>query len=325
MRSAALIIAKKEYRDALRSPVFLVLAGLMVALTAISILVASFDFQTQVAQYTAALVQLTPEQKLGAVISAPQYYPLLMLRGTIEYLEIIGAVVAIVLGYLAIAKEKGSNTSRLLLTRPLSRFSLVAGKILGVSALLMSLLALLYIGIVLSITGIGHVIFSHLELLKLAYAFAATYLYLLFFFCFSAALTLFFTDLSRALLLSFALWLVFVLIIPQIGDTMDPDNQVPGGFFASMHVSQDQQAHIIAGFQNYENFRNSLEVSSIEKHYERLTFALLGIKGMYNDKPIGFIAHDKWPDLSLLIIFYALGVSSMFFFTNNKRIMASSP
>ncbi len=325
MASPALTIAKKEYRDSMRNALFITLAGFMVLLTTVSILVASFNFQAEVMQYNAALAQLTAAQRAGAVIPPPSYYPLLMLRGTIEYLEIIGAVLAIVLGYLSIAKEKGTNTSRLLLTRPISRSALVGGKILGVSLLILTLLALLFGGIVLSITAIGHVAFSSTELLKLILSFVYTYFYLLFFFCFSAALTLFFKDSPRALLLSFALWLVFVLIIPQIGDTMDPDNQVPGGFFASMHTTQDQQSAIIAQFQRYENFRNALEVSSIEKHYERLVFATLGIKGMYNDKPIGFILSDKWPDLALLLVFYAAGVGAAFLFTSNKRIMASSP
>ncbi|MDE2037723.1 MAG: ABC transporter permease subunit [Patescibacteria group bacterium] len=325
MTSPTLTIAKKEYRDSARNALFITLAGFMVLLTAVSILVASFSFQAEVAQYNAALSQLTATQRAGAVIPAPSYYPLLMLRGTIEYLEIIGAVLAIVLGYLAIAKEKGSNTSRLLLTRPVSRAALIGGKVLGTSLLILTLLALLEGFIILSITAIGHVAFSSPELLKLTLSFSYTYFYLLFFFCFSAALTLFFKDLPRALLLSFALWLVFVLIIPQIGDTMDPDNQVPGGFFASMHTTQDQQHAIIAQFQNYENFRNALEVSSIEKHYERLVFATLGIKGMYNDKSLGYIMGDKWPDLALLLAFYIAGVGAAFLFASNKRIMASSP
>ena len=325
MTSPTLTIARKEYKDSARNALFITLAGFMVALTAVSILVASFNFQAEVAQYNAALSELTAVERAGAVIPAPSYYPLLMLRGTIEYLEIIGAVLAIVLGYFAFAKEKGSNTSRLLLTRPVSLVALVGGKILGTSLLILTLLALLEGFIVLSITAIGHVAFSSTELLKLTLSFAYTYLYLLFFFCFSAALTLFFKDLPRALLLSFALWLVFVLIIPQIGDTMDPDNQVPGGFFASMHTTQDQQSAVIARFRKYENFRNALEVSSIEKHYERLVFATLGIKGIYNDKPLGYIMGDKWPDLALLLVFYAAGVGAAFLFAGNKRIMASSP
>lgn len=325
MFSVLLTIAKKEYKDAFRSALFVTLAGFILLLAGISILVASFDFQGQVAQYNAALAQLSPAQKAGAIISAPQYHPLLMLRGTIEYLEIIGAVLAIVLGYLAIAKEKGTNTSRLLLSRPVPRLSLVGGKIVGTSAIILTLLAVLYVGIVVAVTGIGHVAFSGAELLKLFLASIYTYLYLLFFYCFAAALTLFFRDLPRALLFAFALWLVFVLIIPQIGDTMDPDNQVPGGFFASMHATKDQQDAVISQFQRYESFRNALEVSSIEKHYERLTFATLGIKLMYNDKPLGFIMTDKWPDLGLLLGVFILGIGIMYGSARNKYILGSSP
>ncbi len=320
-----LTIAKKEYTDMTRNGLFLVLSGFLLLLTGISIMIASLDFSAQVAQYTAALAQLTQAERLGAVLSAPQYYPLQMLRGAIEYLEIIGAVIAIVLGYLAISKEKGTNTSRMLLTRPVSQGAFVGGKVLGGSALLLSLLGIIFIFIVGAITGIGHVFFSGAELTKLIVTFLFTYLYLMFFFCFSMTLTLFSKDLPRALLLSFTLWLVFVLIIPQVGDTMDPDNQVPGGFFSSMHVTQDQQTQIIGKFKRYENLRNALEVSSIEKHYERLSFAMLGIKTTYNDKDLGFILQDKRTDLSLLVLFYLMGVGLAYALATNTRLMASSP
>src|SRR3712207_7739249 len=41
-----------------------------------------------------------------------------LLRGLIEYIQIIGAVLAIGLGYLSIARERTGNTLRLILTRP---------------------------------------------------------------------------------------------------------------------------------------------------------------------------------------------------------------
>lgn len=323
--NALITIAKKEYTDAIRNALFLTLAGFLLALVGISILVASLDFNTQVAQYTAAFAQLSSAQALGAVLSAPQYFPLQMLRGTIEYLEIIGAIIAIVLGYLSIAKEKGTNTSRLLLTRPVNRFSFMGGKILGNSALLLSLISVIFVFILFGISGIGHVLFSGSELTKLVLTMLATYVYLTFFYCFSAALTLLMRDLPRALMLAFSLWLVFVLIIPQVGDTMDPDNQVPGGFFASMHVTQDQQAQIIGKFRRYEDLRNTLEIISIEKHYERFAFAMLGIKLTYNNKPLGIILQDKWPNVALLVIFYSVSIALAFIFASNRRIMASSP
>lgn len=323
--SPLITIATKEYIDAVRNTLFRTLALFLLALVGISILVASFAFKDQVVQYHAALAQLTSTQLQSIVLTPPDYYPLQMLRGSIEYMEIIGAIIALVLGYLSIAKEKGNNTSRLLLTRPITRFDLVFGKIIGNSALLLSLIALIGVFTIMAISGIGHVMFSHTELLKLFFVLCCTYIYLLFFFCFSATLALLIADLPHALMLAFAIWLVFVLIIPQVGDTMDPDNQVPGGFFASMHMTQDGQKVVIDQFQHYENFRNALEVSSIEKHYERFSFAMLGIKTMYNDKNLALIMKDKWFDFMLLVLFFIGSIGLMYGVASNKRIMALSP
>lgn len=319
------IIAKKEVTDALRSSLFLTLAGFLLLLVGISVLVASFAFKAEVLQYRTALAGLTPAMLKSITLTPPVYYPLQMLRGTIEYLEIIGAIIALVLGYLAIAKEKGNNTSRLLLVRPVSRAGFIGGKLLGASIILFTLVVTIGFFTVVSVTSIGHVSLTTLELWKLCLALLYSYLYLLFFFCFAAALTLVMNDLPRALMLAFSLWLVFVLIIPQIGDTMDPDNQVPGGLFAHLHMTQDGQTAVIAQFKRYENLRNALEVMSVEKHYERLTFATLGIKTKYNDRTLGYIMHDKWPDLLVLLIFLLLGLSIAYASARPGRIMANAP
>lgn len=83
------------------------------------------------------------------------------------------------------------------------------------------------------------------------------------------------------------IWLLFVLIIPQIGDTMDPDNQVPGGLFAALGIPKAQEHAVLAHFSAYDTLRNGLEMTSVTKHFERLSFALLGIKSTY--QPISFL------------------------------------
>ena len=89
--------------------------------------------------------------------------------------------------------------------------------------------------------------------------------------------------LSNALIICFVIWLVFVLVLPQIGDTMDPDNQVPGGFFKSMGFDKQQEYAVMAKFSGYEKTRDFIEQLSITKHYERAGFALFGIKPIYNE------------------------------------------
>ncbi len=323
-KTAVWIIAKKEYRDALKNVLFIVLLAFLLFLTAVSLSVAGFDFQSQVGQYHNALAQLQALSQTGAVLEKPQYFPLQMLRGTIEYLEIIGAIIGLILGYVSIAKEKGNNTLQLLLTRPVSRWSFIMGKILGNSLLLLSMLGLIIIFIVVAITGIGQVMFTHLELVKLLLAFGFSYIYLLFFYCLATVLALVFRNLPNALIFGFVIWLLIVLIIPQIGDTMDPDNQIPGGFFNHMHMTTAQQRGVIAQFKTYETLRNVLEESSIEKHYERLTFAVLGIKNIYNDKGLSLIFQDKWGDLTWIGSYSLAGILLVYVAFNNKHILEKS-
>ena len=319
--TAIWIIAKKEYSDAIKNVLFVTLVVFLLFLTAVSLLVAGFNFQSQVAQYNAAIAQLHALGQTGAVLEKPQYFPLQMLRGTIEYLEIIGAIIGIILGYISIAKEKGNNTLQLLLSRPVSKLSFIFGKILGNSLLLASLLGLIVIFIMIAITLIGHVVFSPLELVKLLLSFIFSYIYLMFFYSLSALLSLLFKNLPNALIVGFVIWLLIVLVVPQIGDTMDPDNQIPGGFFNSMHMTTSQQQSVIAKFKTYETLRNALEESSVEKHYERLAFATLGIKTMYNDKSLSIIFQDKWGDLVWITGYYVGSILLSFAVFNNKRIL----
>ena len=289
--------ARKEYTDALKNKVFLVFLLFLLFLIGTSVVVASFDFQAKVAVYQDALSKLQQSGQVVENISEPQFFPLQLLRGAIEYLEIIGAILAIVLGYLSIAKEKGNNTLQLILTRPISRLSIFLGKLLGNALLLISVSGIVFVGISLVIEIIGKTAMTGEQYYRIFLTFIFTVLYLLIFFSISALLSTFMKSLPNALIISFVIWILFVLIIPQIGDTLDPDNQVPGGLFNSLHIIKADQLVILEKFSRYEKTRDSLEQSSLTKHYERLTFAILGIKDTYNGKSLNFVFNDKMGDV----------------------------
>lgn len=313
-------ISGKEYTDAFKNILFIMLLIFLCFLVGVSLLVTAFHFNSEVSNYNAALAQLKQMGQTGAVLSKPEYYPLQMLRGTIEYLEIIGALIGIVLGYISIAKEKGNNTLQLLLTRPVSNFSIVSGKLLGNSFIVLSALVLVFMFILVSITGIGHVNFSLGEIVKLLLSFIFSYFYIMFFFLLSFILSLLFKNVQNGLVFGFIIWLLVVLIIPQIGDTMDPDNSIPGGLFASMKMTKPQQNTVMAKFKVYETLRNALEESSVEKHYERLTFGTLGIKDIYNGKSLSVIFKDQLYNLYWLLGYFFVAIVATFLSFNRKRI-----
>ncbi len=316
-----LTVAKKEYADALRNKVFLTFLLFLLGLTVISIFIGSLDFKSKVSIYQKAYLELVQSGQSVSSLVRPAFYPLQLLRGSIEYLEIIGAVLAITLGYLSIAKEKGNNTLQLILTRPLSRVSFFLGKLLGNTLLLLSVSVIVFLSIFVILTLIGGVQLSVEETTKILSSFLFSWIYLCIFFALSATLALLQRFLPNALILALVVWILFVLIVPQIGDTMDTDNQVPGGFFNAIHVNKPQSKIILLQFSGYETARNVLEEASITKHYERLTFAFLGIKDTYNGKSLSFIYQDKLNETIWLTTFVAFFTAAALLIFTKKQTL----
>ena len=127
-----LIICKKELRDFARNRFFVVLFCFLAAIMVVSVAVSSADFRSKIADYN--LYIMTLKAAGNTILPGPQLFPLQLLRGSIEYLELIGALFAIIIGYGMIAKEKQRGTLQLLFSRPLAKYSLAGGKVLALPA-----------------------------------------------------------------------------------------------------------------------------------------------------------------------------------------------
>ena len=301
MPSAPMVIFRKELKDALRSRLFLFLVGGLCAIAVLSLVVASAAFRAKVVDYQSYVAEL--KQAGIAAVPPPQFFPLQMLRATIEYLEIVGAIVAIVIGYGLAAKEKNRGTLRLIYSRPISGSAVVRGKLLALAVIWVAVIAVLGVVLVASIRIVGGTGLTSLELTKLVITLALSWVYLFIWSALSFGLASRTKQLSTALIAGLVLWLGFVLIIPQIGDTMDPDNHVPGGLFKSFQItSKAEEVAIMGHFSGFETARNLIEETSISKQFERPSFAYLGAKDKYNQKSLGYIWHDMWPKIRWLLL-----------------------
>lgn len=304
-RTRIMTLAGHEYRSAVRSRVLLLLIAAMVIITAVSITIASYDFKSQLADYQSYLDQVRASG-VAATAPAPALFPLQLLRGVIEYIQIIGAVIAIGLGYLTVARERSGNTLRLIVTRPVRAVDLLAGRLLGAGALITTILAVTAAISIVLIGTVGGTWLNGAELVKLAITFGMSILYMLMFYALGFWLTARSKALANGLVVAMVIWLSVVLVIPQIGDTMDPDNQVPGGLFTALQVKKPDEKRILGKFKVYEKVRNELEETSLTKHYERATFAYTGIKDKYNGKPLATITQAKRKDIEWLAFYSAL-------------------
>ncbi|MHB1411990.1 MAG: ABC transporter permease [Thermoleophilia bacterium] len=297
----------KEFRDVVKSRYFLVLCATLVMVVTLSLVISAIDFHAQQSdyqKYVASLQQagMTPQQP------PPRLSPLRQLRASIEYLEIIGAILAIVIGYGMIAKEKHRGTLQLLFSRPLGSLDIAAGKVAALAVTWFIVAVLLCLAVFVTMIFIGGAVLSAADSVKLGLGMGDAWVYLMFWSVLSLGLASLTRQLSTALLISFVVWLSVVLIIPQVGDTMDPDNQVPGGLFHSLHVDKTNEHAIMAHFNLYETTRNALEETSISKHFERASFAFLGVKEIYDQQPLAGIWSDTWKDSAWPLAGLFLGV-----------------
>ncbi len=302
---------------------FLLLCAALASIVALSLIIASLNYHKQLSDYQ-QYAQTLAQSGGAAAALPPQLSPLQQLRGSIEYIEIIGPVLAIVAGYGIVAKEKYRGTLRLFFSRPIGALDLAAGKLAALALLWLIIILVLLLVMATTLHFVGGALFSASTIAKLVLSLAAAWAYLMFWSALALGLTCSSKHLGSALLISFIAWLAVVLLLPQIGDTMDPDNQVPGGLFQSMHVDKSHEHAIMAHFGGYESARNALEETSISKHFERASFAFLGVKQIYNQQPVGYIWGDTWKDTALLLTGLLASAAFALTWCNKRNLIGRS-
>jgi ABC-type transport system involved in multi-copper enzyme maturation permease subunit len=312
-------IYKKELKDFARNRFFVLLFLFLAIIMVISVAIASADFRSKIADYNNYVAALHASH--SAFRPQPQLFALQLLRGSIEYLELIGALFAIIIGYGMIAKEKQRGTLQLLFSRPLSKHSLGSGKVIAMAILWLLAVVGIFAVIILSLIFIGNAPLHAVDIYKLVIVAGLAWVYLLFWSCLAMGFAAITKQLSSALIITLVIWLVFVLIMPQIGDTMDPDNQVPGGLFKSLQVDRAHEQSVISHFSGYETTRNYIEVTSITKQFERPAFGYLGINEAYNQKSVGFVTIGLWPNALWLFIGFIASVGFAIWSSTKRRLL----
>lgn len=289
-------IAKKEIRDAFRNKLFLSILVLLLVLTIVSIILGSFQVKIAMDNYNSSISFL---QSLGKaeLPPMPNLNPISASKGFVNYIGMVGALLAIVLGNTAISKEHKNGTMRLILSRGVFRDTFLNGKLLGNLAILAGITILTEIITFVALVAIGGVALTANDVIRLLLFFGMSFLYMTFFTVLSMGIATVSTKGSRALLITVIVWLVLSFVFPQIGDTMDMDNQIPGGFFSSMGMSRDQEHQVLQQFKFYETLRDGVEEMSPTKHYERISYALLNVKPGFETNTPWEIVGLKWINL----------------------------
>lgn len=319
-RTRIMTLAHHEYRAAVRSRVLLALIGILGVATIASVYVASVDYAGQLADY-----QAYKDAAIAGGVQQVAPLPLALLsllRGAMEYLEIIGAVIAITLGYLSVSRERANRTLPLIRSRPVTSGDLAAGSALGAIGLIATVVAATAAIAVLCLGLIGNDWINGAQALKLLLAYSAAVVYMTVFYFLGATLSTRSKTPVNGLMVALGVWLIVVLIIPQIGDTLDADNQIPGGLFASLGLGRADETTIVAHFSGYETARTAIEAASFSKHFERFAFAMTDVKAKYWDLTLNQLLDVKRIEVEWLA-FYAIALGTTF--RRTLRRQATTP
>lgn len=313
-------IAKKEVSDILKDKLFLITLIMLLVLTVISVVLGAYQVRANVNNYNASIDFLKSIGKVD-LPSPPKLNPIAASKGFVNYIGMIGALIAIVIGNFSIMKEHRAGTLRLILSRGVYRDQLLNGKILGNLLIIAGITILTELITFVALFTISGTVIQSSDTIRLILFFMMSFLYMSFFMLLSLGLSLLVTKGHKALLLTIIIWLTIAFVFPQIGDTMDMDNQLPGGFFSSMGMTRDQEQQVLSKFKVYETLRDGIEELSPTKHYERMSYALLNIKpGFDTNTPLGVVA-IKWIDLlGLLLPSLAMTLASYGFFLKRENI-----
>lgn len=306
-------IAGHEYRAAVRSRILLILVVVLVVVTAASVYIAATAYRSQLADYEA---YRTAAEASGLQRIAPSPLRLLsLLEGAVEYLSIIGAIIGITLGYLSVARERTNRTLALVRTRPVSPREIALGSLFGAVGVIATLVLATAVMAVVCLGVIGHDWIDGAQALRLTLTYVAAVIYMGVFFCLGAVLTARSKTAVNGLMFALGIWLVVVLILPQIGDTLDSDNQVPGGLFAALTLNRADETTVLKNFTTYETIRRDIEEASFSKHYERFAFAMVDVHEKYRGLSLSELLAKKHNDIIWLVVYpLVLGIALLIAF-----------
>ena len=215
-------IASQQIVALRRQRVFVSLLTLMLAMTAVAGVLGWSSHRTIVGVYDQATILLTQR---GELVPANPFTlkPTLSLLANMEiYIPLIGALLALIVGHLAMADDATTGIGRLLFSRPLPRPAYVAGKALAVAIALAGTLLACAVVSAVEVGLVNHAAPSLGELGRIGLFYALSWLYLLAFAVVGMVAVLLTDRRPLALLGALGVWLVVTFAMPEFTSGLHP-------------------------------------------------------------------------------------------------------
>ena len=213
-----LTIAGHSIRTSFRDRVFVIITVLFLTLSVISVFIGSSTRNAEMKAYQ-DIVALLQSQGATSLPPSPAVAPLAILKNIIQYISMIGAVLAVFLGFDAFSGEREGGTLSLLLTRPLYRDQLLSGKLLGGAGVIGLLLGITFLFNTVLFAAVTGLMPNLNELGRLFTFIVLGFLYLMSFYIASLYVSIKMRNKAFAFITMMIVWMLVSFVIPQLADT----------------------------------------------------------------------------------------------------------
>ena len=223
--NAVIIMARKEFQTAFRNRLFITIAVLFLAMSILSVYIGSTTKRAEMRVYNEAVATLTA-QGATSLPTQPEIHTLTILSNLTEYVSIVGAILAVVLGYNALIQEKEAGSLKLILSRPVYRDRLLTGKLVGNAAVIGALLGLVFVFNLILLVLVGGIWPTAGEVLRLLSFVGLAFFYMLIFLTLSMLLSIRMKSSATVFLVSLVVWMLVSFVIPQMAEAMMANSTV---------------------------------------------------------------------------------------------------
>jgi len=211
------LIAGKELRASFRNMEFLLIVGVFLLMSIVSVYIGSTTKNAEMRAYES--IASSAANAGTEIPAAPVIYSLAILKNLVEYIVMIGAILAIFLGYDVFQGERQGGTLRLLFTKPIPRRSIILGKLLGAGLVIGLLLTVtLFFNMALFAYYTG-VLPNFEETLRVIVFLGIAFAYMMNFYTAALYISIKTRESSYGFLVMMVVWIFISFVVPQIAES----------------------------------------------------------------------------------------------------------
>lgn len=211
------VIAISEVKTLFKERIFFLLLGVFICMTLASSFIGWSTYTTTNAVYHASVIFLNQHGVAQVPANPVLSFPALAsFRNIIIYMFLIGSLMAIVVGNRSFIRERKSGALQLLFTRPISRSTLLFGKVIGICVALFSIVSLTAI---VSIVSSYFLPLQHLgatDVIRLLVFYSYSFFYILFFAFLGLLFAIIAKSESLALFIPVCIWVGISFVMPEL-------------------------------------------------------------------------------------------------------------